>query len=274
MDSTRLRRTGALLASAALLASLTVATVAAPTTAARPKCDGKVATIVSYKKVIRGTSRADVIVAKGRKNNKIYGNGGRDRICAGKGNDFVNGGPGPDRIFGGSGRDRLLGKRGNDDIFGFVGDDLIFGGGNNDFINGGAGSDECFQGSGTGPIKNCEVADLSIEVVTPASVPQDADEIVFIPVEVFVTNGGPDTVTYLVKLYEEDQGLSDCTDGSWNLRKFGPIANGEVDKIEYQASCLDSFGPGGWIEVFGEVTALADDPVLGNDKDDSFTTVE
>ena len=143
------RRAGALFVSAALLASLTVATVAAPASAARPKCDGKVATIVSYKKIIRGTNRADVIVAKGNKNNKIYGKGGRDRICGGKGKDRIFGGPGNDRLFGGSQSDYIKGQGGKDDIFGFTGNDTLLDGGTGpDFIKGGRGSDTIDGGPG------------------------------------------------------------------------------------------------------------------------------
>ena len=54
MGRSMLRRTGALLCSAAVLASLTVATVASPASAAKPKSQGKVATIV-------GTAKGEVI---------------------------------------------------------------------------------------------------------------------------------------------------------------------------------------------------------------------
>ena len=127
--------------------------VAAPATAARPKCDGKAATIVSYKKVIRGTSKADVIVAKGNKNNVIYGKGARDRICGGAGNDTIYGGSGNDRLFGGSGNDALYGQVGKDDIFGFGGTDVINGGDNGDFIKGGLGDDRIEGAAGDDTVK-------------------------------------------------------------------------------------------------------------------------
>jgi hypothetical protein len=86
-----------------------------------PTCFGKPATIIgsSEGELLKGTKKADVIVALG----------GRDR---------VEGGGGADRICGGGGRDR------------------IFGGFGNDQINGGQGSDDCFQEVGTGTKKHCE----------------------------------------------------------------------------------------------------------------------
>lgn len=153
MDLTQLRRTVALIASASLLASLTVATVAAPTSAARPKCDGKVATIVSRQRVIRGTDRADVIVAKGTRANVIYGKGGRDRICSGAGDDTIYGGGGNDRLFGGSGDDELFGQAGKDDIFGFAGTDIIDGGGGGDFLSGGKGDDRIEGAAGNDVVR-------------------------------------------------------------------------------------------------------------------------
>lgn len=265
MDTTKLRRTGALIASAALLASLTVATVAAPTTAARPKCDGKVATIVSYKKVIRGTNRADVIVAKGRKNNKIYGYGGGDRICGGKGNDTIIGGGNADRLFGGSGRDKLLGKRGNDDLFGFKGDDAIFGGGGNDFMNGGTGTDNCFQGSGSGPVKNCEIADLEVEVTGPASAPEGT-----VDLTVRVTNNGPDDSSYVLRLDRVDGG-AECERPPASV--IGPVlAAGAERSLNVALHCtIEGANPG--ITLLAEVVTRADDPKPSNNTDENDRTL-
>ena len=74
MRMTRLSRSLALVAAAALLATMTAATVASPASAAKPKCQGKVATIVGTQKadIIRGTAKRDVIVAKGGAD-RIYG---------------------------------------------------------------------------------------------------------------------------------------------------------------------------------------------------------
>jgi hypothetical protein len=153
MHRTTIRRTGALLVSAALLASLAVATVAAPTAAARPKCDGRTATIVgTYRsETIRGTNRADVIVAKGG-NDIIRARGGADIICAGGGKDVVYGHAGRDRLFGSDGRDRLFGGGGND---------ILKGQGGNDKLDGGSGTDRCYQGTGTGTNVRCELPVLS-----------------------------------------------------------------------------------------------------------------
>jgi hypothetical protein len=96
--------------------------VSAAKAAARPKCQGRRATVVGTKANdrIRGTRRADVIVAKGG-NDRINGRGGKDVICAGDGDDVVMGGGGADRLDGGPGSDVLSGGPGNDFIGGGTG---------------------------------------------------------------------------------------------------------------------------------------------------------
>lgn len=71
----------------------------------KPKCQGRVATLVGSpgKEIIRGTPGADVIVARGG-NDKVFGRGGRDRICGGAGRDTINGGGGLDFADGGGGK--------------------------------------------------------------------------------------------------------------------------------------------------------------------------
>jgi hypothetical protein len=137
-------RTVALVASAALL----VTALAAPVTAAKPRCGGKVATQVgtARSEVIRGTRRADVIVAKGG-NDIILGLGGNDLIC---------GSPGHDRLVGGPGDDLLLGQAGRDKLFGGPARDRLLGGPSNDRFDGGSGNDACLQGPGVGPRIACE----------------------------------------------------------------------------------------------------------------------
>jgi Tol biopolymer transport system component len=70
------------------------------------RCAGRRATIVGDDgpDKIKGTKRADVIVANGGKD-RIKGRGGRDRICGGSGKDRIGGGKGNDRCVGGPGRD-------------------------------------------------------------------------------------------------------------------------------------------------------------------------
>jgi Ca2+-binding RTX toxin-like protein len=78
----------------------------APRRMTRHRCAGRRATIVGTpgRDRLRGTRRADVIVALG----------GKDRVKAGRGRDLVCGGRGNDRLFGGRGRDRLIGGPGRD----------------------------------------------------------------------------------------------------------------------------------------------------------------
>ena len=148
MMAQHLRHRGALLVSAALLASLAAATVAAPASAAKPTCAGKTATIVGTARgeVIKGTEKADVIVARGG-HDIIYGRGGNDTIC---------GGPGNDRILGAGGNDLLFGQTGRDKLFGGAGRDRLLGGPADDRLAGGPGNDACLQGSGNGPRVGCE----------------------------------------------------------------------------------------------------------------------
>jgi Ca2+-binding RTX toxin-like protein len=177
MGQTTIGRSVAIVAAAALLASLTAATLAAPTSAAKPKprCAGKVATIVGTRKseTIRGTRKADVIVAKGGDdtvrgrggNDTICGGGGKDKLYGDGGNDRVRGEAGNDTAFGGSGRDKLFGNDGNDKLWGSTEADWLFGGagrdrlegqGSDDALDGGPAIDVCRQGVGSGPRVRCE----------------------------------------------------------------------------------------------------------------------
>jgi hypothetical protein len=165
-------RTVAVAASAALLLSA----IAGPVSAAKPRCMGKVATIVGTKKadVIKGTKKADVIVAKGG-NDTVRGQGGNDTICGGPGkdtlrgdvghdkirgeggNDTILGGPGSDKLFGNAGNDKLWGNPANDRLFGGTGRDKLLGQGGNDALDGGPAIDVCRQGVGSGRRVRCEL---------------------------------------------------------------------------------------------------------------------
>ena len=82
-------------------------------------CQGQVATIVGTagKDRIRGTKKADVIVALGG-NDKVKALGGNDLVCAGDGADEVVGGGGKDQLYGERGKDRLIGGTGRDRLVG------------------------------------------------------------------------------------------------------------------------------------------------------------
>ena len=127
-------------------------------TAKVPRCAGKKATIVGTNRSnrLRGTRRADVIVALGG-NDKIFGGRGNDVICAGNGNDTAKGDSGKDRVFGqngkdkvagGSGNDLLNGGTGNDRVAGDSGKDRLAGGSGKDQLSGGRGRDSCGGGAG------------------------------------------------------------------------------------------------------------------------------
>jgi Ca2+-binding RTX toxin-like protein len=124
-----------------------------------PRCNGRVATIVSAAATITGTAGNDVIMAtgsagqtirSGRGNDVICGSAGPDRIFAddgndtvlsGSGDDVVDAGNGNDTVDAGVGRDNVIGGAGDDQITGGGGDDLLSGNLGNDTLNGGLGND-------------------------------------------------------------------------------------------------------------------------------------
>ncbi len=154
-----LRRPLTVVASAALLASLTVAAVAAPASAAKKvTCRGQAATIVGTNGPDRlvGTNRKDVIAGLGG-NDAIIGGGGNDLICGGTGRDRLAGKGGRDRLYGNGGPDILIGGTGPDRLFGGVGNDRLTGQAGNDTLGGGPGTDTCYQGTGAGLSISCEL---------------------------------------------------------------------------------------------------------------------
>ncbi len=115
-----------------------------------PRCGGRTATIVGTagKDRLRGTKRADVIVALGG-NDTVAAGAGADLVCGGGGNDRLGGGGGKDRLLGGPGRDRLAGGPGLDRLVGQAGRDILLGGAGRDVCVGGAARDRavCERGS-------------------------------------------------------------------------------------------------------------------------------
>ncbi len=81
-----------------------------------PKCKGREATIVSTRRVLRGTSKRDVIVGLRKQADKIRGGRGNDLICGRGKSDLIKGGAGDDELRGGRGHDRLIGGPGKDRI--------------------------------------------------------------------------------------------------------------------------------------------------------------
>ncbi len=163
-ERTRVRQAGALIAGAALLASLAVASVVAPTAAQVPECDGQRATITDNDRVDRdprpgyiiGTAGVDVIVGTDG-GDFIWGRGGGDAICGGLGDDRISGGAGRDRLFGdvgddslqgGQKADLLVGGPGDDNLQGHAGSDVLKGGFGDDRLNGHYGDDILKGGAG------------------------------------------------------------------------------------------------------------------------------
>lgn len=117
-----------------------VATTA--TSAARPTCEGVVATIVGTagNDVLVGTEGRDVIVGLAG-HDTIRGLGGNDLICGGSGRDTIEGNAGQDAIYGNGGRDTLNGNAGIDQVHGGKGKDTVEGGTGQDTLSGGLGID-------------------------------------------------------------------------------------------------------------------------------------
>ena len=106
-------RTLTLLATAPTVFFLSGATPALAATT--PMCMGQKATIVSTSSsgLVRGTSRADVIViVHGAR--RVEAGAGNDLICGGAGSDTILAGDGDDRVYGGGGNDQIRGGNGND----------------------------------------------------------------------------------------------------------------------------------------------------------------
>jgi uncharacterized delta-60 repeat protein len=107
-----------------------------------PRCAGKRATIVGGTRSdrLKGTRRADVIVALGG-NDRIAAGRGNDTVCAGRGNDTIAGDSGNDRLYGQDGKDKLGGGSGKDALSGGTGKDKLTGNGGRDSCTGGSGKD-------------------------------------------------------------------------------------------------------------------------------------
>ena len=251
------RRMTVLLGSAALLASSTVASVAAPAAAAAT-CDGHVATITGSG-LIEGTNGNDVIVGSNG-DDEINGRGGKDIICGRDGADTIDGGPKRDRIFGGSGGDLIDGGGGGDDIFGYRGNDLIRGGDGNDFINGGAGTDRCYQGSGSGPIRNCEKADLKVKVIAPAVGSESSA-----PFKVKVKNRGPRATAYVLFMDEENRHATCNPPWEGLLVDYPKLRPGQTRTRTFEPDCTD-ISADAWVEVEAEVFPYAKDRRPANNK--------
>ncbi len=250
------RRTSlALVVTAATLGALLAVPAVSSAASAAPKCFGQPATIVGTAgdDVLKGTPRADVIVAKGG-HDVIDGRGGKDRICAGTGNDKVRGGYGADWVSGGWGNDWLGGYKGDDKLFGNQGQDRVLGGDGNDRLNGGLGTDRCVQAAGTGPVQNCEVADLAVTVSSPNN-----SRVPGVTFTVTVTNNGPNAATYMLNLAQSSQKAT-CAPVDWAGTHAGELlASGASRAMTVDTSCTKDRG-GAKVMVDAKVSSLASDP--------------
>jgi uncharacterized delta-60 repeat protein len=114
------------------------------------RCGGRLATLVGTrgKDRLRGTRRADVIVALGG-NDSVRAGAGNDLVCGGAGNDNLAGEVGRDKLLGEAGKDKLGGGADRDSLGGGLGNDRLDGGPGNDRLGGGPGNDSLGGGPGT-----------------------------------------------------------------------------------------------------------------------------
>lgn len=256
-DPVSRRRTSlSLMVTTATLGALLAIPFAAEAASAAPKCFGQPATIVGTmgNDKIKGTPKADVIVAKGG-NDVIDGGGGKDLICAGGGADKVRGGVGADWINGGYGDDRINGYKGNDRLFGANGRDIVAGGDGDDLVNGGAGIDVCYVGAGTDKTRKCEKADLAVAVTAPAN--SSSGEVGF---TVTVTNNGPSAVDYTLRLAQSSQ-KADCEPAAWAGDHSGKVlAVGASRDMQVTATCTATAKGGAKVLVDASVSSFAPDP--------------
>ena len=126
----------------ALIAAV-LATVQIPLTYAQsdPCADPTIDESGSTKVTISGTTGDDVIKGNDQ-NNRIFGKGGDDIICAGNGHDYINA------------------SSGDDEIYGQAGNDVIYGGDDDDYVEGGTGTDIIFTGFGGDEIYGQEEVDV------------------------------------------------------------------------------------------------------------------
>jgi serralysin len=96
------------------------------------------------------TQAGDDTVSAGGGDDTVIGGGGRDRLWGNAGSDELNGGGLRDRLYGGSGHDRLNGNNGNDVLQGNKGRDVLVGGKGNDLLIGGAQADSFVFNLGDG----------------------------------------------------------------------------------------------------------------------------
>lgn len=222
---------------------------------------------------IQGDDGIDQLYGNGRSDH-IWGGDDIDLICGGFGNDFlyggagidqVEGGPGADRIWGGGDWDRLFGYKsscpeigrdlrdiirggqGGDSIWGDAGKDILLGQGGPDYIrgeahgdtiDGGPQDDNCRQGPGTGPVRNCERANLRVWVFCPE---QGGDGL--ITCRVRVKNYGPDATTYGLEVGEAtESGAANCVPHSWDdeeRQSFPALGRGRFRTRSYTIKCND-----------------------------------
>jgi Ca2+-binding RTX toxin-like protein len=236
------------------IALLAIPPVASSVSAAKPTCNGLVATHVGNARgnVIRGTAGRDVIVARGGPD-KIFGRGGNDVICAGKGADIVSAGAGRDKVFGQSGKDVLKGGAGFD------------------LLDGGLAKDKCYAGAGGAKLSRCEEADFFVSMQSPSHADEDQSFSFLIRVKNIGAKSGwfdlevSETLTGVVCGFSADETRLDqsLAPGGWLDYSY-----------HYTSGCSAGGGGSHTLSLTASITphGLDDDP--GNDSATSTTQID
>lgn len=145
-STTHISRRAGLTALIAGMAFVACSALAPAVAQAKPKCGGRVATIVGGNgdNVIKAPKKGPQVIHAGGGNDIIYAKRGKDRVCGASGDDRIYGGTGRDKLFGGSGNDFIDGGPGSDKIDAAAGADTVLGGPGGENAHGGPGDDRMF----------------------------------------------------------------------------------------------------------------------------------
>jgi len=127
-------------------------------------------------------------------NDRLFGNGGDDRIYGYTGNDRLFGGAGDDELYGGIGNDRLFGGAGNDRLKGEDGENVLVGGAGDDSLQSN-GSDRLTGGAGSDTFVFWALP--FDQVITDFELGVDIIAIMRLPYEDLVIDGETDAIIHI-----------------------------------------------------------------------------
>lgn len=186
--------------------------IATDASSQRVTCDGKDATIVSDKDLVKGTSGNDVIVLRSLGDIVVDAGSGNDAICVYTG---TSENPNSVLAFGGAGNDRFYGSDGEDHFFGGAGRDEANSYGGNDVLSGGADADKLRAGDGDDYVRGGDGSDVILASNGADTIAGDAGE------DTLNSENGADTI-YVDKAdrNQTDATKEDVTNPSNTLAQY------------------------------------------------------